>query len=485
MDTVESVTTTPASAPVEDPAARARALLDRMKRAHRADPFPDLATRQRHLDRLADVLLARKGDLVDAVCADFGNRSRHETLFAEVWVTVNGIRHAREHVRAWMEPQRREVSWVFQPARAEVIPQPLGVVGIISPWNYPVQLALAPLTGALAAGNRAIIKPSEHTPKTSELLREMLASAFSEDHVAVLPGDARFAEAFSAMPFDHLIFTGSTRVGRAVMRAASEHLTPLTLELGGKSPAIVGRDHDIATAARTILMGKLLNAGQTCVAPDYVLVPSDRRDAFVSAARAAVTAMYPTLRDNPDYTSVINAHHRARLRAYLDDARAKGAEVLEVNPAAESLESSTKLAPTLVLGARDDMAVMQDEIFGPILPVFSYGALDEAIGFVNDRPRPLALYYFGHDAADIARVLDETISGGVCVNETLLHVGIDDLPFGGVGPSGMGHYHGREGFESLSKLKPVFHQARINGTFALRPPFGALADGIARLLLGK
>lgn len=481
MEAVETV----AAASVEDPAARAFALLDRMKRAHRADPFPDLATRQRHLDRLADVLLARKHDLVDAVCADFGNRSRHETLFAEVWVTVNGIRYAREHVRAWMEPQRREVSWVFQPARAEVIPQPLGVVGIISPWNYPVQLALAPLTGALAAGDRAMIKPSEHTPKTSELLREMLSGAFAEDHVAVLPGDARFAGAFSSLPFDHLIFTGSTRVGRVVMRAAAEHLTPLTLELGGKSPVIVGRDHDVAAAARKIMVGKLFNAGQTCVAPDYALVPADRREAFVRAAKAAVSAMYPTLRDNPDYTSVINAHHRARLRAYLDDARAKGAEVVEVNPSAESLDDSTKVAPAIVLGARDDMAVMQDEIFGPILPVFTYGALDEAIAFVNDRPRPLALYYFGHDPADVSRVLDETISGGVCVNETLLHVGIDDLPFGGVGPSGMGHYHGREGFESLSKMKPVFHQARINGTFALNPPFGALADGLGRLLLGK
>jgi len=358
-------------------------------------------------------------------------------------------------------------------------------VGIISPWNFPVNLTFAPLAGVLAAGNRAMIKPSEHTPRTSELLRTLIASAFREDHVAVLPGDARFAEAFSALPFDHLIFTGSTRVGKVVMRAAAENLTPVTLELGGKSPVIVGLDADARAAASKVMFGKLVNAGQTCIAPDYALVPRDRRDAFVAGARAAVAEMYPTLRDNPDYTSVINAHHRARLQAYLDDARAKGAEVIELNPAGESLEGGTKFAPTLVLGARDEMLVMQDEIFGPILPVLTYGTLDEAIGAVNDRPRPLALYYFGHAPADLGRVLDETVSGGVSVNETLLHVAIDDMPFGGVGPSGLGHYHGREGFESLSKLKPVFHQARINGTGLMRPPFRTVADGLVRVLTGK
>ncbi|MEZ4393473.1 MAG: coniferyl aldehyde dehydrogenase [Polyangiales bacterium] len=468
-----------------DPAAAAQTLLARMRRAHRAAPFSDAETRRRHLERLADVLLARREALADAVSADFGSRSRHETLLAEVWVTVNGIRHARAHVARWMEPQRREVPWAFQPARAELVPQPLGVVGIISPWNYPVQLALAPLTGALAAGDRAMIKPSEHTPATSELLRAMISECFAEDHVAVLPGDARFAEAFSSLPFDHLIFTGSTRVGRKVMRAAAENLTPVTLELGGKSPVIVGRDVEPRAAAAKVMLGKLVNAGQTCVAPDYALVPRARLDAFVAGARESVAAMYPTLRSNPDYTSLISAGHRDRLRAWLEDARAKGAELVELNPASESLEGTNKLAPTLVLGATDEMTVLQEELFGPVLPVLPYDSLDEAIDHVNDRPRPLALYYFGHDPGDVSRVLDETVSGGVCVNETLLHVGVDDLPFGGVGPSGVGHYHGREGFEALSKMKPVFHQARVNGSALLRPPFGAVAQGLLRLLLGR
>ena len=468
-----------------DAAQPLREGLAQMRRAHRNDPFADASTRQRHLDALAESLLARREALAAAVSEDFGNRSRHETLLAEVWVTVNGIRHARAHVQGWMEPQRREVPWAFQPARAEVIPQPLGVVGIISPWNYPVQLALAPLTAALAAGNRAMIKPSEHTPATSALLATLVRETFAEDHVAVFPGDARLAESFSSLPFDHLIFPGSTRVGRRVMRAAADNLTPVTLELGGKSPVIVGRDADPKHAAAKVMLGKLVNAGQTCVAPDYALVPRAAVETFVRAARESVAAMYPTLRENPDYTAVINETHRARLRAYLDDARAKGAEVIELNPAGEDLTGSNRVAPALVLGATDAMTVMQDEIFGPILPVHAYGALEDAISFVNDRPRPLALYYFGHDPGDVGRVLDETVSGGVCVNETLLHVGVDDLPFGGVGPSGIGHYHGREGFESLSKMKPVFHQARINGSALMRPPFGAVADGLLRVLVGR
>lgn len=468
-----------------DAARDARELLARMRQAHRAEPFLDLGSRQSNLERLADALLSSREELAAAVCDDFGNRSRHETLLAEVWVTVNGIRHARSRLAQWMEPQRREVPWAFQPARAEVIPQPLGVVGIISPWNYPVQLALAPLTGALAAGNRAMIKPSELAPATSEALRTLLRRCFDETQVAVLTGDARFAEAFSSLPFDHLIFTGSTRVGRKVMRAAAENLTPVTLELGGKSPTLIGLDVDAHGAAARVMLGKLVNAGQTCVAPDYALVPRERVQAFVEGARASVGAMYPTLRENPDYTSIINRAHLDRLRRWIDDARAKGAEVIELNPSNEALEGSMKLAPTLLLGCTDEMTALQEELFGPVLPVIPYDTLDDAIGYVNDRPRPLALYYFGHDPGDVARVLDETVSGGVCVNDSLLHVGVDDLPFGGVGPSGIGHYHGREGFEALSKMKPVFHQARINGSSLLRPPFGAVANGLLRVLLGR
>ena len=461
------------------------ATLKRMQAAQRASRAPSYEARMAMLDRLEQTLLRRKDAICDAISKDYGTRSRHESLVAEIFVVVGCIKHARANLRDWMEPQSREVGWAFLPGSAEVMYQPLGVVGIIAPWNYPVQLALAPLVGVLAAGNRAILKPSEYTPKTGELIRDLCAETFEPDQVAVVLGGPEVGEAFAKLPFDHLVFTGSTRVGRAVMRAASENLTPVTLELGGKSPTIVGEDFSADVAATRIMMGKLFNSGQTCVAPDYVLVPENRRDAFVEAAKAAVARMYPTLAANPDYTSIINERHYARLRGYIDDAQSKGAKIVEMN-AGESLDpASKKLAPTLVIDPTDDMLVMQDEIFGPILPVKTYKSLAEAIDYVNDHPRPLALYYFGYDREKIDRVLAETISGGVSVNETMLHVVQDDLPFGGVGSSGMGHYHAFEGFEMFSKKKPVFRQSRINATSLLRPPFGKALNTFLRVVLGK
>jgi len=461
-------------------------VLRRMKEAQRKSGAPTYEARIESLEKLERALLARKGAIADAISRDFGNRSRHESMVSEVFIVLGAIKHAKAHLREWMEPEERETSFVFLPARVELRPQPLGVVGIISPWNYPVQLALSPLVGVLAAGNRAMLKPSELVPETAELLRDLVAETFPPDQVTVITGGPEVGEGFSRLPFDHLVFTGSTRVGKIVMRAASENLVPVTLELGGKSPTIVGRDFSMRTAAERIAAGKLFNAGQTCIAPDYVMVPAGTRDAFVEAYKAAVAKMYPSLEKNPDYTSIVNDKHRSRIEGYVQDAKTRGARVVEINPAAEAFEGTAtrKMAPALVLDPTDEMMVMQEEIFGPVLPVVTYQSLDEAIAYVNDRPRPLALYLFSNDRDTIDRVLTGTISGGVTVNETMLHVAQDDLPFGGIGPSGMGAYHAKEGFDSFTKKKPVFRQSRINTTGLLRPPYGKTVDRLLKFLLG-
>jgi coniferyl-aldehyde dehydrogenase len=456
-----------------------------MQAAQQKAGTPSYEQRVDGLDKLDAALRARQDDIVDAISRDFGHRSRHETLLAEVFLVRSGIRHARAHLREWMEPGERETGWVFLPARTQVVSQPVGVVGIISPWNYPLQLALLPLVGALAAGNRVMIKPSELVPETASLLRDLIGRAFPEDQVAVLVGGADLGETFSRLPFDHLVFTGSTRVGKLVMRNASENLVPVTLELGGKSPAIVGSAFAPRAAATRIMAGKLFNAGQTCIAPDYALVARNTCAAFVEGCTAATATMYPTLEKNPDYTSIINDAHHARLKSYVEDAKARGARVLELNPAGESLDKTRKLAPTLVLDPTEEMLVLQEEIFGPILPVVTYESLDQAIAYVNDHPRPLALYCFDHDSAAIDRIIAETISGGVTVNDTMLHFAQDDLPFGGVGHSGMGHYHAREGFDAFSKKKAIFRQARLNSTGLMRPPFGKALDTVLKFLIGS
>lgn len=461
-------------------------LLGKIRAAGRKSGPPDYDTRIEHLDKLERALVARKHDFAKAIGMDFGVRSKHETLFAEVMIVINSIKHARAHLHEWMETEPREVSWMFLPGRAEVVMQPLGVVGIISPWNYPMQLALAPLVSALAAGNRAMLKPSELVPDTAELLKTVIAETFAPDHVTVVTGGVDVAEAFGRLPFDHLVFTGSTRLGKVVMKAASENLVPVTLELGGKSPAIVGEGYSMKAAAQKIMQGKCLNAGQTCIAPDYVMVPKGTADAFVEECKAAFAAMYPRIQTNNDYTAIINDNHYRRLQGYLEDARNRGAKLVELNPAKEELDANArKMAPVIALHAKDDSVMMQEEIFGPILPVRTYEKLDEAIDYVNDHPRPLALYVFDNDQKRIDRILRETISGGVCINETMLHVAQDDLPFGGVGPSGMGHYHAREGFDAFTKKKPVFYQSRINGMGLLRPPYEKNIDFALKMLLGK
>jgi coniferyl-aldehyde dehydrogenase len=478
--TSESDASSPST--IADMAAR----LTAMKAAQRKHPVPTYDERVARLDALDKVVLKYKDEIVAAVREDFGNRSRHETLIAEVFITRGAIKHARDHLREWMDVEPREVAWTFLPGRAEVVVQPLGVVGIIAPWNYPMQLALSPLVAVLAAGNRALIKPSELTPATSDLLVKMMGEAFAADEVGIVIGGADVGEAFSKLPFDHLVFTGSTKVGKLVMRAASENLVPVTLELGGKSPVIVGEDFSIDQAAIEIMTGKCFNGGQTCIAPDYVLLPKGKVDAFVAACKLAVAKMYPDMSKTGDYTSVVNDGHYNRLRALVDEAKEKGAKVVDLNPSKDDLDPKLrKMAPVLVLEPSEELGVMQDEIFGPILPIKTYATFDDAINYVNDHPRPLALYFFSHDQGQVDRMLEETTSGGVSVNTTMLHCAQDDLPFGGIGPSGMGHYHAREGFDAFSKKKAVFYQARLNAAGLLRAPYGKAMDTMLRILLGK
>jgi len=481
--------------------------------ASTADPLPKLAPLEEHEpamllalqrqaflrtnptsleDRLADLETLRRATkkhaerIAAVIASDFGNRSRQETLLAEVWPVLAAIRHAKKHLAQWMKPKRVPVALELRGGRAHILQQPKGVVGIISPWNYPFQLAIIPLMTALAAGNRVLLKPSELTPRTSEFLSEFLSKLFAPDKVATVLGGPDVGSAFARLPFDHLFFTGSTAVGRLVMRSAAENLTPVTLELGGKSPCVLAEDAVLTTAAESIASGKLLNAGQTCIAPDYVLLPQARREEFIALFSKQVEALYPSLKSNPDYTAIINDQHYQRVRRYLDEAQAKGARLIELNPAQEELTAQTrKLAPTLVIEPDEDLALMREEIFGPVLPIKSYGSIDEAIDFINRRPRPLALYYFGVDHAARDKLLRKTVSGGVSVNETLMHILVDDLPFGGIGASGMGAYHGAAGFATFSHCKGVFVRGRFSAPRFIRPPFGWISKAMLKMLIRR
>lgn len=483
-------------------------LLDDQRADYALAPMPGADVRLAWLTALRDALKSHEEALVAAISADFGHRSAHETRLAELVPSYEGIRHARRHLKGWMKPSNRHVSAAFQPASARVVYQPLGVVGIIVPWNYPLYLAIGPLISALSAGNRVMIKMSEFTPATAEALRVMLLEAFDELQVAVVTGEADVAAAFSALPFDHLLFTGSTAVGKHVMRAAADNLTPVTLELGGKSPVIMSRElmADEAQrreAAGRLAFGKGMNAGQTCVAPDYVLCSEDQLPLLVTALGEAFQRFYPRFCETQDYSRIINQRQYQRLREVLEDALAKGATLRPLVDSpdwdAPELVEKRLMPPMALLDVTDEMRVMQEEIFGPLLPIVGLAVvqdaneadressakagpgekgtadmLSSAMAYVNARPRPLALYYFGHDRHEQQRVTEGTHAGGMCLNDTLLHVAQDDMPFGGIGPSGMGHYHGREGFQTLSKAKAVFAKGRLNGARLMYPPY---ADG--------
>jgi len=460
-------------------------LFDSTLQAARADAVVDWPTRQSRLERLAQLVRDYRGEFARAISADFGNRARQETEMLEVFPSLEGIAHALRHGRRWMRSRRRRTGRWFLPGASRLVPQPLGVVGIVTPWNYPLYLTAGPLASAFVAGNRTLVKLSEFAPSFGAAFERAARAHFALDELAVINGDAGVAQAFCALPFDHLLYTGSTAVGHLVMRAASQNLTPVTLELGGKSPAIIGPDADFAHAVERIMTGKLLNAGQTCIAPDYVLLPAGSEDRFAELARAHVQTAYPQLNDDraaaPDYTTIIAPRHFDRLTGLIAEAQDQGATVVPLTSRAADRDRRL-MPPLLVVNAGHSARLMNEEIFGPILPLVPYHDLDAALAFVNARPRPLALYLFARDKKDTARVLERTIAGGVTINDTLLHIAQDDLPFGGVGASGMGAYHGAAGFATFSHLKPVFRQSRINGMRLFAAPYGKTFDRLMRFM---
>ncbi len=469
-----------------------KTLLSRQKAAHLRDGPPTATQRIDRIDRCIGLLVDHQRQIEDALAQDYGIRSREATAFSDLASSIGSLKYAKANLAAWMKPQKRKTTPAILGlfgAKAQVHYQPKGVVGVISPWNFPINLTVAPLAGILAAGNRAMIKPSELIPATSALMATLFGSVFSPEEIAVVTGGPEVGEAFAGLAFDHLIFTGGTGVARHVMRAAAENLVPVTLELGGKSPVIIGRSADMKTAAARIMAGKTLNAGQICLAPDYVMVPTEQLDAFVREATDVVRQMFPTVRDNPDYTAIINQKHYDRISGYVAEARAGGAQVVELRPEGEDLtqQEHRKIAPTLIIDPTDDMQVMREEIFGPVLPIKRYSAVSEAVDYVNAHDRPLALYYFGTDETERETVLASTTSGGVTVNDVLFHISQEDLPFGGVGPSGTGSYHGHDGFLEFSHRKAVYSQLKkdIPQFKALRPPYGSairkyLAGAISR-----
>jgi coniferyl-aldehyde dehydrogenase len=456
----------------------------RMRAAHASDPLPDWNTRATRLRSLEALMRDNRDAISAAIAADFGRRPAQETELLEIFPSISAIKHALRHGRRWMRPRRGWANFWFLPARIELLPQPLGVVGIIVPWNYPLYLAAGPMTDALAAGNRVLVKMSELTPRFSALFAELVSRYFREDEVRVVNGDAAVARAFSALPFDHLLFTGSTAVGREVMRAAAANLTPVTLELGGKSPAIIGPGARFEYAVERIVLGKLLNAGQTCIAPDYVLLPRSRMQNFIDAARATAARLYPQISANAQYASIASDRHYTRLSALRDEAAVAGATVHVLGEI--PTETAARIfPPTLLTGVDERMQVMQQEIFGPLLPLVPYETLDDALAYIAGHSHPLALYVFDDDRATIDRVLRSTQAGGITVNDTIMHIAQHGLPFGGVGASGMGVYHGEAGFRTFSRMQPVLHQARFNALGLFNPPYGKTFARLLRILLGR
>ncbi len=453
------------------------AILAKQKAAHIRDGIPSAEQREAWIDKSIDLLATHGEALSKAMAEDFGHRSIDQSNLTDIAGSICALKHSKKHLRKWMRPEKRKVEFPLGllGSKAQVQYQPKGVIGVISPWNFPVNLTFAPLANVFAAGNRAMIKPSEFTEKTSELMAELISKYYTEEEAVVVTGGPDIGAKFTQLPFDHMIFTGATSIAHHVMRAAADNLVPLTLELGGKSPVVLGKSANLEKAATRIMAGKTLNAGQICLAPDYAFVPEEKTGDFVGAAQAAVGTMFPEgLKDNDDYTSIVNQRHYERLNSYLDDAREKGAEVVEINPQNENFSQQPhhKMAPHIVLNPTDDMKVMQDEIFGPILPIKSYKDATDVVSYVNAHPRPLALYYFGTDAGERKYLLSNTTSGGVTVNDVVFHIAQEDLPFGGVGMSGMGAYHGKDGFHEFSHKKAVYTQTAADLLGLVRPPYG-------------
>lgn len=454
------------------------ATLQRQRDAFTAARPEPMSVRKDRLKRVIAMMKETGEDFARAISRDFGHRSHEQSLMTDIMPSVTAAKYCLKHMDAWAKTEKRKPNFPLGlfGAKAELRYEPKGVVGVVSPWNFPVGLTIGPVAQAFAAGNRVMIKPSEFTEDTSEMMKEVFARYFAEEELVVFTGGPDVGQAFCGLPFDHLLFTGATAVGKHVLRAAADNLVPVTLELGGKSPTILGRSANIERAGERIAMGKMLNAGQICLAPDYMIVPQELEERAIGAVSNAVSAMYPTLLNNDDYTSVVNARHRDRIQGLIDDAKAKGAEAIEINPGNEDFSASNghKMPLTILRNVDDDMKVMQVEIFGPVLPIKTYKAIDEAIDYINAHDRPLGLYYFGEDAGERERVLTRTISGGVTVNDVVMHVSIDDLPFGGVGPSGMGSYHGPEGFKTFSHARSVYSQPKFDlaKLAGLKPPYG-------------
>jgi coniferyl-aldehyde dehydrogenase len=455
--------------------------LELQKRKSLLEGTPDLGIRLDRLNRLLDMMISYQDQIPVALSKDFGHRSPMASKFTDIASVFDAIHFAKKHLKKWMKPEQRSAGspFNFLGAKAYIQYQPLGTVGVISPWNFPFNLTFAPLAGILSAGNRTMIKPSEITPESSNLMKKMVSEFFDPDELALFCGDVSVAEAFSKLPFDHLLFTGSTSVAKHVMRSAAENLVPVTLELGGKSPVILGSSANMKLAADRVWNGKLLNSGQICLAPDYLFVHEDHVESWIQASIQSIAEMFPSFFDNDDYTSIINERHFKRLLNYLDDAEKKGARLIEFNPAKEDEEDRTyfKMLPTIILGVNEDMLVMQEEIFGPIIPIKTYSKIEDTVDYVNGHERPLGLYYFGNDKTEEAFILNNTISGGVTLNDVVFHVSQEDIPFGGIGPSGMGHYHGLEGFKRFSHAKSIYKQSSIDTVVKLtRPPFTDFFD---------
>ena len=458
-------------------------IMEAQRAAFNANPNSTWLERKTNLQKLGKAISDNESQFQHAISEDFGNRSFVETTIAETAIIQGGIKHALKHTQKWMRARKTPTALQFKPGANKIIPQPLGVIGIISPWNYPLQLAIMPLIGALGAGNRVMIKPSEFTPRLANLLKTVLGEIFSDDEVYVAVGGVKVAQAFSALPFDHLLFTGSTNVGRIVAGAAAKNLTPVTLELGGKSPVIIDASANTKLTTARITNGKLLNAGQTCVAPDYLLMPEREIDAFSKALIAKAEEFYPTFAGNPDYTSIIADSHYARLQGLLEDAEIKGARIRTAgNDDTQVLAQERRIPLTIVTNTTPDMKIMQEEIFGPLLPIVASDTLEASMDYVQKRDRPLALYWFGKNNAKREHILKNSISGGVSINETAWHVVQEDIPFGGVGPSGMGSYHGEHGFKTFSHMKGVFFQSKFSGGKMLYPPYTEKTQKIIKLM---
>ena len=473
----------------DDRKSEMEAVLRKQRAAHNQMRPEPMALRKDRIQRAMKLLTDHAEDLCKVMAADFGNRSPHQSMITDIAGTVNFGKYCLKHMDKWSRAEKRHVQFPLGllGAKAEVRYEPKGVVGILSPWNFPVNLSFGPLMQIFAAGNRAMIKPSEFTEKTSLLTKELVEEYFTPDECAVFTGGPEVAAAFSELPFDHLIFTGSTATGRRVMESAAKNLVPVTLELGGKSPVFMGESADFAKAGERVALGKMMNAGQICLAPDYLYVPESKQDEAIHGVWQGTANMYPTLLDNEDYASVVTDRHFDRLQDLVADARDKGAEVIEVNPGNEDFSNTNarKMPLTILKNVTDDMKAMQEEIFGPVLPVKTYGHIDEAIEYVNEHDRPLGLYYFGQNADEREKVLTKTISGGVTVNDVIFHVSMEDLPFGGVGPSGMGSYHGVEGFREFSHARSIYTQPKIDvaklGGF--KPPYGPAIEKAVKTMM--